>query len=68
MPAASFIALEDTILPTGGGADGKHPVFVKKGEVVATSVFSMHRRKDIFGEDAEVFRPERWDDKSLRPG
>jgi len=27
----------------------------------------MHRRKDIFGEDAEEFRPERWGE-NLRPG
>lgn len=25
----------------------------------------MHRRKDLYGEDAEDFRPERWDDESL---
>lgn len=25
----------------------------------------MHRRKDLYGEDAEDFRPERWDDKDL---
>ena len=26
----------------------------------------MHRRKDFYGEDAEEFKPERWE--SLRPG
>lgn len=38
------------------------------------SVYTMHRRKDYYGEDAEEFRPERWIDdpltgkKGLRPG
>jgi hypothetical protein len=38
------------------------PLFVKKGTQVLYSVFSMHRRKDLYGEDAEEFRPERWDE------
>jgi hypothetical protein len=27
---------------------------------VAYSVYSLHRRADLYGEDAEKFRPERW--------
>lgn len=50
----------------GGGPDGKSPVFVPKGRVVAYSVYSMHRRTDIYGPDAEEFKPERWE--NLRPG
>jgi hypothetical protein len=34
---------------------------VRKGESVAYSVYVMHRRKDLYGSDADVFRPERWD-------
>jgi cytochrome P450 len=68
VPGSAFEAIEDTFLPLGGGADGKSPVFVPKGQVISSSVFAVHRRKDIYGPDAEMFRPERWEDKSLRPG
>lgn len=55
-------ALRTTILPTGGGPDGKSPVLVRKGKSLAYSVYSLHRRADLYGEDAEEFRPERWDE------
>jgi cytochrome P450 len=65
-------ALHDTILPLGGGEDGQSPLFVPKGQIVAWDLYSMHRRKDIYGVDADVFKPERWldsdDEKGLRPG
>ena len=69
-------ALVDTVLPRGGGEDGKSPIFVAKGSTVVWSAYSMHRREDIYGEDAELFRPERWLDQSkegtetkgIRPG
>ena len=73
VPANSREAFEDTILPVGGGPDGSAPLFIKKGQVMAWSVYTMHRRKDFYGEDAEEFRPERWLDdpvsgqKGLRP-
>lgn len=60
------MAIKDTVLPMGGGADGKAPMFVPKGQVVAYSVYTMHRREDYFGPDADEFRPERWD--GMRPG
>jgi len=68
VPAAGFEATEDTFLPVGGGTDGKSPIFVPKGQAINYSVYAMHRRKDIYGPDAEMFRPERWEEKSLRPG
>ncbi|KAJ3496049.1 hypothetical protein NLG97_g2952 [Lecanicillium saksenae] len=56
-------SLCDTILPTGGGADGTSPIFVPKGCGVIYNTWAMHRRKDLYGEDADEFRPERWAEK-----
>lgn len=60
VPLNSREALEDTILPRGGGEDGMAPIFIPRGGLVSWNLWALHRRKDYFGEDAEVFRPERW--------
>lgn len=54
-----------TILPNGGGPDGLSPVLVRKSMGVGFSPYHMHRRKDLYGDDAHDFRPERWEDGSL---
>ncbi|RFU80343.1 cytochrome p450 52a1 [Trichoderma arundinaceum] len=56
----SRMANNDTYLPVGGGEDGLSKVFIPKGQVVAYHYHVMHRRKDIFGDDADDFKPERW--------
>lgn len=66
VPANSREAVRDTVLPLGGGPDGKSPLLVTKGTVVSYSPWSMHRREDFYGPDALEFRPERWE--TLRPG
>jgi cytochrome P450 len=40
--------------------DGKSPVLVPKGTVISCSTFSLQRRQDVYGPDAEEFLPERW--------
>ncbi|KAI0142831.1 cytochrome P450 [Xylariaceae sp. FL1272] len=54
-------ATKDTFLPVGGGPDGTAPVFVPKGAEVGYMIYSTHRRTDISGDDADDFRPERWE-------
>lgn len=60
------VANKDTVLPLGGGKDGKSPLFVPKGSFMSVHIYAANRRKEVYGEDAEEFRPERWED--LRPG
>ncbi|KAH4054852.1 hypothetical protein HBH70_047010 [Parastagonospora nodorum] len=62
IPVNTRTAVHTTVLPTGGGPDRKSPVLVPNGSAIAFSVYSMHRRPDLFGMDAEIFRPERWDE------
>ena len=45
-------------VPPGG--DVIHGIFVPAGTQIGSSAFSIHHSKTIFGEDADVFRPERW--------
>ncbi|KAL4804012.1 cytochrome P450 [Aspergillus unguis] len=66
VPLNFRVATRDTSLPVGGGPDGKSPVFVKKGQLVLYSVYAMHRRTDLYGPDAETFRPERWEENAKR--
>ncbi|KAK3905882.1 cytochrome P450 52A13 [Staphylotrichum tortipilum] len=63
--AMPFLACVTTILPVGGGPDGTSPILVRKGELVVFSQYVNSRRKNIFGPDADDFRPERWETGEL---
>ncbi|KAH8646249.1 cytochrome P450 [Xylariales sp. PMI_506] len=58
-------ANKTTVLPTGGGPDGTSPMLVRRGEVVVFSQYISSRRKNIYGADADNFRPERWETGEL---
>ena len=62
VPINNRVAKRTTILPTGGGPDRTAPVLIPKDCTVSWSVYAMHRRPDLYGLDAELFRPERWDE------
>lgn len=37
---------------------------VRKNETVTYNVYALHRRQDLYGQDADDFRPERWEEKN----
>ncbi|KAJ6179432.1 hypothetical protein N7519_009893 [Penicillium mononematosum] len=53
-------ATRDTTIPRGGGPDGQDPVYIRKGQSVIYTTHVMQRRKDLWGPDADEFKPERW--------
>ncbi|TVY52975.1 Cytochrome P450 52A13, partial [Lachnellula cervina] len=65
IPMNERIALRDTTLPRGGGEDGTSSIFVRKGIQVLIPAYAMQHRPDIWGEDVEEFRPERWEGRKV---
>ena len=59
-------SLRDTVLPRGGGPDGSAPIFVPADSRIITLFYGLHRNRQVFGEDIESFRPNRWND--INPG
>ena len=60
-PFSARAATIDTTLPRGGGPEGLDPIYIPKGTVVLLNFFNLHHREDIWGKDAEEFKPERWE-------
>ncbi|WNC16559.1 bifunctional cytochrome P450/NADPH--P450 reductase [Brevibacillus brevis] len=58
-PQIGLFAKEDTVI------GGKYPI--QKGEGVSVLLPQLHRDKGAWGEDAEQFRPERFEDMSKIP-
>ncbi|SCW52892.1 cytochrome P450 / NADPH-cytochrome P450 reductase [Paenibacillus tianmuensis] len=58
-PQFSLFAKEDSII------GGKYPI--KKGEAVSIVLPKLHRDKGVWGDDAEQFRPERFEDPAQVP-
>ena len=65
IPMNERVALRDTTLPRGGGPDGSHPIFVRKGIQVLIPFYAIQHRPDIWGEDTDAFRPERWEGRKI---
>ncbi|KAI4144861.1 MAG: hypothetical protein LQ341_002538 [Variospora aurantia] len=65
IPINVRFASKTTWLPRGGGPDGKSSILVPKGVGLGFVPYYMHRRKDIYGEDAMDYRPARWEGPEL---
>lgn len=65
VPLNMRTAAKDTTIPRGGGPDQSQPVPVRKGQIVGMVMYAMHRREDLWGEDSNVFRPERFENRKL---
>ena len=63
IPLNERVAVRDTTLPRGGGPDGSQPIFIPKGRQILIATYAMQHRADIWGEDVEEFKPERWEDR-----
>jgi len=57
MHPAPGLPLERVVPPQGAEISGEH---IPGGTIVGCSAWVIHRRPEIFGEDVDVFRPERW--------
>ncbi|KAJ0964115.1 hypothetical protein J5N97_029237 [Dioscorea zingiberensis] len=57
VPVDGKVADEDDVLPGG--------LKVKKGDGVTYLIYAMARMVDLWGDDAEEFRPERWLDNGM---
>ncbi|KAJ4248745.1 hypothetical protein NW762_012583 [Fusarium torreyae] len=54
-------AFEDVVIPAGGGPNGKSPTLIRKGDLVLINKTVMYRDPEVWGDDANEFKPERFD-------
>ncbi|KAL9619344.1 MAG: hypothetical protein Q9160_006024 [Pyrenula sp. 1 TL-2023] len=59
-------ALRHTVLPAGGGSTGNDPLYIPAGSIMMNNFYALHRQVFVFGDDAETFRPARWN--HIQPG
>ncbi|KAH9968096.1 cytochrome P450 [Russula dissimulans] len=60
------VAKEDVVVPLSEPFTDRHGVErhefrLRKGDVVIVPILAVHRRKSLWGEDADEFKPERWE-------
>ncbi|KAI2791889.1 Cytochrome monooxygenase apdE [Penicillium oxalicum] len=58
------MCVNDTTLPLGGGTDGRSPILIRKGDIVQVTKTVMQKDPLYWGEDPDVYRPERFEEKT----
>lgn len=66
VPINGRVCSETTTLPAGGGATGEEPILVPRGTLVGFSTYACQRSAKYYGDDAMKFRPERWQEVSVK--
>ena len=66
VPINGRFCIQTTTLPHGGGDDGESPIIVPKDTLIAFSTFAAHRSQELYGDDANRFRIERWKDDVVK--
>ncbi|OCH85827.1 cytochrome P450 [Obba rivulosa] len=69
VPQTARVAKKSDVIPLGrpfvdSQGQVQHSVKVRKGTFVIIPVMAVNKCKEIWGDDAEVFRPERWEEKT----
>ena len=54
----SFAVMYERVVPAGGADIAGH--FVPEGTIVGVNPWVVQRNSEVFGKDANVYRPERW--------
>ncbi|KIJ41087.1 hypothetical protein M422DRAFT_60506 [Sphaerobolus stellatus SS14] len=65
VPYSQRVATQDDVVPLGQPFTDKkgrvkHEIAVKKGDRILIPIICVNRSKDIWGQDAHEFKPERW--------
>jgi len=64
--ATSRVAMKDDVIPLGThfvdkNGETHHGIKVTNGDLITIPIIALNRSKSIWGEDANEFRPERWE-------
>lgn len=65
-PLDSRSSKGDVVLPKADGADDNDTVLLPSATTVILNLYALHRRHDVYGSDADGFRPARWE--MVKPG
>ena len=65
------VATQDDVIPVAAPYTDRRgrtcrEIRVRKGDIISVPIQAMNKGRDAWGEDAEEFRPERWEEMDCR--